>query len=452
MYIVFDTETTGLPANFDAPISDTDNWPRVVQLAWQIHDDMGGLILQKDFIIKPVGYNVPFKAESLHGISTELADLLGEDMADVLRLFKSDLAKADFMVGHNLKFDVNIMGCEFFRLQEESPFLDIPILDTCSEETAKLCQLGGRKGGGFKKPTLTELVIFLFNQPFDEAHNATADVEATTRCFLELIRRGHFSEELLKKEAGYLRRYSEANPSPIAPIGLTHLNLKAESAKLVPASVPNQKRTISEDQRLAFEEANFVHLHNHSQYSILQSSSDIKSLVRKAGELNMPALAITDLGNLMAAFHFEKAVSDYNKNILKDRESALESGEEFHKKEMLPIIGCVFNVCANYLDKTRQDNGSQMVFLAKNKNGYQNLIKLVSLSYTKGKYYVPRIDKGLIEQYHDDIIVLSGNSYGEIPNLILNVGEKQAEDSLIWWKNLFQDDFYIEIKYNYNFF
>ena len=176
MYIVFDTETTGLPANFDAPISDTDNWPRVVQLAWQIHDDMGGLILQKDFIIKPVGYNVPFKAESLHGISTELADLLGEDMADVLRLFKSDLAKADFMVGHNLKFDVNIMGCEFFRLQEESPFLDIPILDTCSEETAKLCQLGGRKGGGFKKPTLTELVIFLFNQPFDEAHNATADV------------------------------------------------------------------------------------------------------------------------------------------------------------------------------------------------------------------------------------------------------------------------------------
>ena len=445
MYIVFDTETTGLPANFDAPISDTDNWPRVVQLAWQIHDDMGGLILQKDFIIKPVGYNVPFKAESVHGISTELADLLGEDMADVLSLFKSDLAKADFMVGHNLKFDVNIMGCEFFRLQEESPFLNIPILDTCSEETAKLCQLGGRKGGGFKKPTLTELIIFLFNQPFDEAHNATADVEATSRCFLELIRRGHFSEELLKKEAGYLRRFSEANPSPITPIGLTHLNLKAESAKLVPDSVPNQKRTISDDQRLAFGEANFVHLHNHSQYSILQSSSDIKSLVKKAGELNMSALAITDLGNLMAAFHFEKAVSDYNKNILKDRESALKSGDEFHRKEMLPIIGCVFNVCANYLDKTRQDNGSQMVFLAKNKNGYQNLIKLVSLSYTKGKYYVPRIDKGLIEQYHDDIIVLSGNSYGEIPNLILNVGEKQAEDSLIWWKNLFQDDFYIEI-------
>ncbi len=445
MYIVFDTETTGLPANFDAPISDTDNWPRVVQLAWQIHDDMGGLILQKDFIIKPVGYNVPFKAESLHGISTELADLLGEDMSVVLNLFKSDLAKADFMVGHNLKFDVNIMGCEFFRLQEESPFLGIPILDTCSEETAVLCQLGGRKGGGFKKPTLTELVIFLFNQPFDEAHNATADVEATTRCFLELIRRGHFSEELLKKEAGYLRRFSEANPSLIAPIGLTHLNLKAESAKLVPASVPNQKKEISEDLASAFEEANFVHLHNHSQYSILQSSSDIKSLVRKAGELNMSALAITDLGNLMAAFHFEKAVSDYNKNIKKEKTSTSNDGDEFHKKEMLPIIGCVFNVCANYLDKTRQDNGSQMVFLAKNKNGYQNLIKLASLSYTKGKYYVPRIDKGLIEQYHDDIIVLSGNSYGEIPNLILNVGEKQAEDSLIWWKNLFQDDFYIEI-------
>ena len=86
-----------------------------------------------------------------------------------------------------------------------------------------------------------------------------------------------------------------------------------------------------------------------------------------------------------------------------------------------------------------------MVLLAKNKSGYQNLIKLASIAYTEGFYYVPRIDKDVIQQYHKDIIVLSGNMNGEIPGLILKVGETQAEESLVWWKNLFGDDFYIEI-------
>jgi DNA polymerase-3 subunit alpha len=96
-------------------------------------------------------------------------------------------------------------------------------------------------------------------------------------------------------------------------------------------------------------------------------------------------------------------------------------------------------------DKSVKDNGYQVVLLAKNKNGYQNIIKLASIAYTKGMYYVPRIDKAVIEQYKEDIIVLSGNLYGEIPNLILNVGENQAEDALLWWKEQFKDDFYIEL-------
>ncbi len=92
-----------------------------------------------------------------------------------------------------------------------------------------------------------------------------------------------------------------------------------------------------------------------------------------------------------------------------------------------------------------KDNGYQIVLLAKNKKGYQNIIKLASIAYTKGMYYVPRIDKAAIEQYKEDLIVLSGNLYGEIPNLILNVGEKQAEEALVWWKEQFGEDFYIEL-------
>ena len=86
-----------------------------------------------------------------------------------------------------------------------------------------------------------------------------------------------------------------------------------------------------------------------------------------------------------------------------------------------------------------------MVFLAKNKKGYQNLVKMSSMAFTDGFYYVPRIDRKIVEQYKDDLIVLSGNLYGEVPSKILNVGEHQAEEALLWWKAQFGADFYIEL-------
>src|SRR5690606_30992357 len=89
--------------------------------------------------------------------------------------------------------------------------------------------------------------------------------------------------------------------------------------------------------------------------------------------------------------------------------------------------------------------GYQVVFLAKNKNGYHNLAKMSSIAYTKGFYYVPRIDRTVIAQFKDDIIVLSGNLYGEVPNKLLNMGENQAEEALVWWKDTFGEDFYIEL-------
>ncbi|MEN9292008.1 MAG: hypothetical protein RLZZ357_1852, partial [Bacteroidota bacterium] len=171
MYLIFDTETTGLPRDFNAPITDTDNWPRVVQLAWQLHDESGELISQKDFIIKPEGYNIPFESERVHGISTELAQALGEDLSEVLAQFNKDLSRANFMVGHNLKFDLNVLGAEYVRQGQDTPLVK-PVLDTCTEKTALLCQIPGGRGGRFKLPTLTELHEFLFQESFSEAHNA----------------------------------------------------------------------------------------------------------------------------------------------------------------------------------------------------------------------------------------------------------------------------------------
>ena len=87
MFIIFDTETTGLPQNYDAPVSDTDNWPRMVQIAWEIHDIKGKLSSAADYIIKPDGYSIPFSAEKVHGISTERALAEGHDLKDVLARF-----------------------------------------------------------------------------------------------------------------------------------------------------------------------------------------------------------------------------------------------------------------------------------------------------------------------------------------------------------------------------
>jgi len=445
MYIIFDTETTGLPRNWNAPITDTDNWPRVVQIAWQLHDKMGKLIEAKDFLVKPDGYDIPYDAESIHGISTELAHKLGEDLKVVLAEFNIALAKAKFVVGQNLKFDLNVLGCEFVREGMDSTMGSMPVLDTCTEVTATLCQIPGGRGGKFKLPTLTELHAFLFQEKFGEAHNATADVEATTRCFLELIRKESFTEEQLQQGGSYISDFQQFNPKPIGFVGIMHLNLKEESAKL---KTDYTTEISSADENENWERLNkvaFAHLHNHTQFTILQSTMSIKAMVARAGEFGMPAVALTDNGNMMAAFQFEKEVSAYNKTIKAEKVLAEENGNEFHKKDLKPIIGCEFNVCADLKNKSQKDDGYQIVLLAKNEAGYHNLIKLASMAYTEGMYYVPRIDKVVIEKYKENLIVLTGNLYGEVPNMILNLGEKQAEDALLWWKEQFADDLYIEV-------
>ena len=145
MYLIFDTETTGLPKKWAAPISDTDNWPRCVQIAWQLHDEMGNLLEHQDYLIQPEGFNIPYDAESIHGISTELAQQNGIALREMLEKFNAALSKAKFIVGQNLGFDVNIMGCEFYRMGIQSQMSSMPILDTCTEVTASLLKLpGGR--------------------------------------------------------------------------------------------------------------------------------------------------------------------------------------------------------------------------------------------------------------------------------------------------------------------
>ena len=105
MYLIFDTETTGLPKRWDAPLTDSDNWPRCIQIAWQLHDEMGNLVEHEDYLVKPEGFNIPYDAEQVHGISTELAQEKGIALREVLEKFEIALSsKANlFLTKTNLE-------------------------------------------------------------------------------------------------------------------------------------------------------------------------------------------------------------------------------------------------------------------------------------------------------------------------------------------------------------
>ncbi|KAB1065249.1 DNA polymerase III subunit alpha [Salibacter halophilus] len=444
MYIVFDTETTGLPRDYNAPVTDSENWPRCVQLAWQIHDKWGELIEVKNYIIKPDGFTIPYNSEKIHGISTERAMRQGVELEWVLKEFNEALEKADFVVGQNIGFDINVMGAEFHRIDVETPMMNMESLDTCTEKTANLCQIPGGRGGKFKLPTLTELHEHLFGEAFNEAHNASADVEATARCFLELVRIENFTEHELHADPGYLTEFKEKNPKPFELIGLNiepYTPDHEEFEDVETQSEPDLTKEEIEDNLKELEEVAFSHLHNHTQFSVLQATTKLDAMIEKASKDGMPAIAMTDMGNLMGAYLFTQTAINYN-NSLKAKK---EEGQEIDAVEVKPIVGCVFNVCKDHNDKSKKDNGNQAVLIAKNKKGYHNLAKMSSIAHTEGFYYVPRIDREVVEKYKEDVICLTGNLSGEVPNLVLNVGEKQAEESLLWWKEQFGEDLYIEL-------
>ena len=412
MYIIFDTETTGLPRNYDAPITDLDNWPRLVQLAWQLHDEKGKLLSHQSFIVKPEGFTIPYNAEKVHGISTERALKEGHDLTAVLQAFQKDVVKSHYLVGHNIDFDIKVTAAEFLRQQEPMDLLERKSMDT-KDLSTDFCAIAGGRGGKFKWPTLTELHHKLFGVGFEDAHDAAYDVAATAKCFFGLIK-----QRVLAPEKG------------IDPDEVVYEMPKLDSANFVHVK-DNQKTAAKEviQQAKGADIADmagipFSHLHVHTQYSILQATSEVPALIKRAKELNMPAIAMTDHGNMMAAFNFVK---------------------EAIGNDIKPIVGCEFNVNQDRKNKSRKDDGFQTVLLAKNKNGYHNLAKLASLANIEGFYYVPRIDKEVLIEYKSDLIATTGGLWGEIPYLILNVGETQAEEAFLWWREQFGDDFYVEL-------
>jgi DNA polymerase-3 subunit epsilon len=188
VYLFFDTETTGLPRNYRAPIENLENWPRVVQIAWLTYSNSGKLLSENDYIIKPEGFIIPENASKIHGITTKKALIDGNDLSLVLTQFAGDVKKANLVVAHNIDFDEKIIAAEFLRKNINHQLNKKPKICTMRSST-DFCKIPTFYSK-YKWPNLRELHTKLFDHDFEDAHNALADVNACAKCFFELKKQG----------------------------------------------------------------------------------------------------------------------------------------------------------------------------------------------------------------------------------------------------------------------
>lgn len=188
--LFFDTETTGKPKDYKRPMSDVSNWPRLVQVGYILMMD-GMVLCEDEFIVKPDGFTIPAEASAVHGITTERAmtdGIWGEYVTDHML---ARIMEADTIIGHNIDFDLNVLGAELIRRGRTNPFIGKTIIDTMKAST-EFCAIPGPYG--FKWPKLTELWAKLFpDTPYPQTHTALDDIRHTATCYFKLVELGVIS-------------------------------------------------------------------------------------------------------------------------------------------------------------------------------------------------------------------------------------------------------------------
>ncbi len=192
LYLVYDTETTGLPKNWGAPVEDVENWPRIVQFCFGIYNEKGKEISFSNFIIIPEGFEIPAAVAEIHGVTQERAMAEGVSIKNAMAIFAAAALMSNAYVAHNIGFDRKVVGAEIERIKKlfgtGNDFIPLmEELDTMKNGTA-LCKIPGARGG-YKWPKLQELHMELFGENFDGAHDAMNDVRACAKCFFEMKKR-----------------------------------------------------------------------------------------------------------------------------------------------------------------------------------------------------------------------------------------------------------------------
>ncbi len=393
MYIVFDTETTGLPENFNAPITDFNNWPRIVQLAWKVYDIQGNVISTHNRIVKPDGFIIPPESISIHRITNERANSEGLPLKEVLNEFINSIKHSKFLVAHNINFDNKITGCEFLRMDMHNYMNDI--IHVCTmNSTVDFCRIQG--GMGLKSPTLTELHNKLFGKPFEDAHDALIDVEALGRCFFKLkeidvLGFDEYSLQYLdsrEQEVSLFERWSQKNVLPESPVPMVNFG---------------------------------VHTYN----SILQGAASAGDYVKKAKEFKHDTIVLTDRGNMSGSFSFY---------------------QKCKSEKIKPVIGCEFylndSVGGEFEEKIQDTNVLQKIII-RNKQGFSNINRLNYLSFTEGYYRVPRIKNEWIIDNKDGLILTTTSKNGIISKYIQQGKYKLAERYLQKMIDIFGKQSYI---------
>ena len=191
--LFIDTETTGRPKSYSAPISDLDNWPRLVEVAWLVgsENENREVTLGKPTtcVVMPDGFRIPWDAVKIHGITTADALETGEPLEQVLSMLRQAIQDADRIVAHNVSFDVPVLRAEFLRAMLDDP-LEKKVTVCTMQDLTDWCQIPDPCGGGWKFPNLMELHVKLFGRKFRGAHHAENDVVVCAACYREARRRG----------------------------------------------------------------------------------------------------------------------------------------------------------------------------------------------------------------------------------------------------------------------
>ena len=396
MYIVFDTETTGKAKSFSAPVHDFNNWPRMVQIAWKVFDQDGIEIDSQNLIIKPKGFTIPDEAIAIHRITNEIAKEKGIPLREALEKFALAIKNNKYLIAHNITFDENVVGCEYLREGMHNCLPDIEHIDTMTR-TTEFVGIPNTRKGGFKYPSMTELHKKLFGVGFEGAHDALVDVSALAKCFFKLQEIGVFGFKGDREES-----------------------VSAES--------------LVKDSSFSFEEtsdiSDFVPLGLHTYHSILEGAGSVDEYISKAKKNKHSALAITDSATLSGTFEF------YNK---------------CKSNDIKPIFGIEMLLNDNigkFEDKKYEGDNFKIKIFIKNKEGYENLNKLLYLANTEGYYKQGRITTNWLLENKKGLIVSTSCVDSRLASFVLMGREVDAENYFNMLRSEFEDDLIIELKMN----
>jgi len=396
MYIIFDTETTGKAKSFSAPITDFNNWPRMVQIAWKVFDKDGVETDSQNLIIKPQGFTIPDEAIAIHRITNERAKADGIPLREALEKFAEAVRNNKYLIAHNIDFDRNVTGCEYLREGMHNCLPDINQIDTMKLTTEFVAIPATRGRSGFKFPSQTELHQKLFDRGFDDAHDALADVTALSRIFFKLQEigvlgfkeGGESGEELINSLSGIVEETVESSGDgsiPMVPLGL------------------------------------------HTFHSILEGAGSVDDYIKLAKEYGHPAIAVTDNFTLSGVFEL------YQKCIAQD---------------MKPIFGMEILLNDNigmFEDKSLEGDSHKVKILIKNEEGYKNLNKIVYMSNTEGYYKKQaRITTKWLLENKGGLIVSTSGLDSKLASMVLRGKDKEAEGYLNMLRSEFGDDLIVE--------